>query len=69
MPHPPKAEDAFGDPPGDDLTSSAEVNSACGEVWPLAKRSDGVNAGSLALLAAGHDRLRQKEGILQIYDL
>ena len=29
-------------PPEDDLTSSAGVNPACGEVWPAAKRSDGA---------------------------
>ena len=42
MPHPPKGAGRLWEPQGDDLTSSAGVNSACGEVWPAAKRSDGA---------------------------
>ena len=42
MPHHPKGAGRLWEPQGDDLTSSAEVNSACGEVWPAAKRSDGA---------------------------
>lgn len=32
MPHPPKGAGRLWEPQGDDLTSSAEVNSACGKV-------------------------------------
>ena len=42
MPHPPKGAGRLWEPQGEDLTASAEVNSACGEVWPAAKRSDGA---------------------------
>ena len=42
MPHPPKGAGRLWEPQGDDLTSSAGVNPACGEVWPAAKRSDGA---------------------------
>ena len=48
-------------PPEDDLTSSAGVNPACGEVWPAAKRT-ARSAGTLPRPAAGHERPRQRGG-------